>query len=168
MITTNYFFFFHIGNDFWHQAGTYGQRRADTQPMTIRHLKIFIAVAETGLMSAAANRLYVTQPPVAAAKLKRCDRSAVVKIFTKGKDISYAGCGLPYYVGGAIPERVSGNIISCLNRIIWGSHNKYPWQVQTWQRGNHRRSAYCHNTGVIFIDFFCSCPNFDNAKLLAL
>ena len=23
----------------------------------------------------------------------------------KGKDISYAGCGLPYYVGGAIPER---------------------------------------------------------------
>lgn len=32
--------------------------------MTIRHLKIFIAVAETGSMSAAANRLYLTQPTV--------------------------------------------------------------------------------------------------------
>lgn len=36
-------------------------------PMTIRHLKIFIAVAETGFMSAAANRLYVTQPTVSQA-----------------------------------------------------------------------------------------------------
>lgn len=43
----------------------------------------------------------------AAAKLKRCDRSAVVKIFTKGEDISYAGCGLPYYIGGDIPSRES-------------------------------------------------------------
>lgn len=35
--------------------------------MTIRHLKIFIAVAETGFMSAAANRLYLTQPTVSQA-----------------------------------------------------------------------------------------------------
>ena len=41
----------------------------------------------------------------AAAKLKRCDRNAVVKVYTKGKDISYAGCGLPYYIGGDIPTR---------------------------------------------------------------
>lgn len=40
-----------------------------------------------------------------AAKLKRADRSADVTILTKGKDISYAGCGLPYYVGGLIEER---------------------------------------------------------------
>ncbi len=41
----------------------------------------------------------------AAAKLKRCDRNAEVKVFTKGEDISYAGCGLPYYIGGDIPSR---------------------------------------------------------------
>lgn len=41
----------------------------------------------------------------AAAKLKRCDRDAVVKVYTKGEDISYAGCGLPYYIGGDIPTR---------------------------------------------------------------
>ncbi|MDE6894640.1 MAG: FAD-dependent oxidoreductase [Lachnospiraceae bacterium] len=42
-----------------------------------------------------------------AAKLKREDRSAEVTILTKGKDISYAGCGLPYYVGKVIPDRES-------------------------------------------------------------
>lgn len=41
----------------------------------------------------------------AAAKLKRQDRSAQVIVYTKGKDISYAGCGLPYYVGGGIRSR---------------------------------------------------------------
>lgn len=41
----------------------------------------------------------------AAAKLKRLDRQAEVKIFTKSTDISYAGCGLPYYIGGDIPSR---------------------------------------------------------------
>ena len=38
----------------------------------------------------------------AAAKIKREDRSAQVDIYTKSNDISYAGCGLPYYVGGDI------------------------------------------------------------------
>lgn len=41
----------------------------------------------------------------AAAKIKREDRSIDVKILTKDEDISYAGCGLPYYVGGMIPNR---------------------------------------------------------------
>ncbi len=40
-----------------------------------------------------------------AAKLKREDRSCEVTILTMGKDISYAGCGLPYYVGGVINTR---------------------------------------------------------------
>ncbi len=41
----------------------------------------------------------------AAAKLKRLDRSAEVTVITKSSDISYAGCGLPYYVGGMIETR---------------------------------------------------------------
>lgn len=40
-----------------------------------------------------------------AAKLKRENRSCEVTILTKSKEISYAGCGLPYYVGKVIPER---------------------------------------------------------------
>ena len=37
-----------------------------------------------------------------AAKLKREDRSNEVIILTKSKEISYAGCGLPYYSVGVI------------------------------------------------------------------
>ena len=40
-----------------------------------------------------------------AAKLKRMAPDARVTLLAKDKDISYAGCGLPYYVGGAIPTR---------------------------------------------------------------
>ena len=41
----------------------------------------------------------------AAAKIKRLNRNAQVKILTKSKDVSYAGCGLPYYISGMIPTR---------------------------------------------------------------
>ncbi len=40
-----------------------------------------------------------------AAKLKREDRSIEVTVITRDQDISYAGCGLPYYVGGFIESR---------------------------------------------------------------
>ena len=41
----------------------------------------------------------------AAAKYKRLDRAAHVTVLSKSQDISYAGCGLPYYVGGMIESR---------------------------------------------------------------
>lgn len=40
-----------------------------------------------------------------AARLRRMDENAVIVIFEKGKHISYANCGLPYYVGGTISDR---------------------------------------------------------------
>lgn len=40
-----------------------------------------------------------------AAKLKREDRGSEVIVLNKGKDISYAGCGLPYYVGHVIEDK---------------------------------------------------------------
>lgn len=40
-----------------------------------------------------------------AAKLMREDRGNEVIVLNKGKDISYAGCGLPYYVGHVIENR---------------------------------------------------------------
>ncbi len=41
----------------------------------------------------------------AAAKLKRENRDDEVTILTMSKDISYAGCGLPYYIGNVIKDR---------------------------------------------------------------
>lgn len=40
-----------------------------------------------------------------AAKLKRENPNAEIVIYTKSADISYAGCGLPYYIGGSIESR---------------------------------------------------------------
>lgn len=37
-----------------------------------------------------------------AAKLKRENPKAEIHLYTKGAEISYAGCGLPYYIGGVI------------------------------------------------------------------
>jgi NADPH-dependent 2,4-dienoyl-CoA reductase/sulfur reductase-like enzyme/rhodanese-related sulfurtransferase len=41
----------------------------------------------------------------AAARLRRVDETAEIIIFEKGQYISFANCGLPYYIGGAIRER---------------------------------------------------------------
>ena len=41
----------------------------------------------------------------AAAKARRCDENARIVVFEKGKDISYATCGLPYYLSGVIANR---------------------------------------------------------------
>ena len=41
----------------------------------------------------------------AAAKWKRENRGDQVLVLAKSADISYAGCGLPYYVGGSIENR---------------------------------------------------------------
>ncbi len=40
-----------------------------------------------------------------AARLRRLDESAEIIMFERGEHISYANCGLPYYVGGVITER---------------------------------------------------------------
>ena len=41
----------------------------------------------------------------AAARIRRADESAEIILLEKGKYISYANCGLPYYIGGVIPDR---------------------------------------------------------------
>lgn len=43
----------------------------------------------------------------AAARLRRLDEHAQIVVFERGPEVSYANCGLPYYVGGAIAERES-------------------------------------------------------------
>src|SRR5664279_1088744 len=40
-----------------------------------------------------------------AARLRRLDEHAEITIFEKGEHISYANCGLPYYIGDVIKDR---------------------------------------------------------------
>ena len=41
----------------------------------------------------------------AAARLRRIDEASDIVLLEKGKHISYANCGLPYYIGGVIEDR---------------------------------------------------------------
>ena len=41
----------------------------------------------------------------AAARIRRNTEQAEIILFEKGEYISYANCGLPYYIGGVIAER---------------------------------------------------------------
>ena len=43
--------------------------------------------------------------PKAAAKARRCDPDMEIVIYQEEDDISYAGCGLPYYISGVIKDR---------------------------------------------------------------
>ncbi len=40
-----------------------------------------------------------------AARLRRMDESATIILFERGQYVSYANCGLPYYIGGTIRNR---------------------------------------------------------------
>lgn len=57
-----------------------------------------------------ANKRYLVVGGVAggaacAARLRRLDEKAKIVLFERGPDISFANCGLPYYLGGVIAER---------------------------------------------------------------
>jgi len=47
----------------------------------------------------------VAAGPKAAAKARRCDPEMEIVLYQEEDDISYAGCGLPYYISGVIKER---------------------------------------------------------------
>ncbi|RKX47037.1 MAG: pyridine nucleotide-disulfide oxidoreductase [Verrucomicrobia bacterium] len=42
-----------------------------------------------------------------AARARRLDENAEIILFERGPDISFANCGLPYHIGGTIPDRDS-------------------------------------------------------------
>ena len=53
----------------------------------------------------------------AAARMRRLSEEAEIVLFEKGEYISYANCGLPYYIGGVIEERDKIGRASCRERV---------------------------------------------------
>jgi NADPH-dependent 2,4-dienoyl-CoA reductase/sulfur reductase-like enzyme/rhodanese-related sulfurtransferase len=47
----------------------------------------------------------VAAGPKAAAKARRCDPEMEIVVYQEEEEISYAGCGLPYYISGIVKER---------------------------------------------------------------
>lgn len=56
----------------------------------------------------------------AAARLRRIDENAEIILVEKGGYISYANCGLPYYIGGVIADR-QRLLVQTLSRKAWNS-----------------------------------------------
>lgn len=54
----------------------------------------------------------------AAARLRRIDENAEIILVEKGGYISYANCGLPYYIGGVIADR---------QRLLVQTHLRKAW-----------------------------------------
>lgn len=47
----------------------------------------------------------VAAGPKAAVRARRCDPEMEIVIYQEEDDLSYAGCGLPYYISGVVKER---------------------------------------------------------------
>ncbi len=61
-----------------------------------------------------------------ATRLKRLNDNLEVIVFEKGGDVSYANCGMPYHIGGIIPDRSS-----LLVQTVKGLQGRYGLDVRT-------------------------------------
>lgn len=65
----------------------------------------------------------------AAARLRRLDESLEIVLLEQDGHVSYANCGLPYHIGGVIPEEKS-----LLVQTAQGLRNRYHIDVRTGSR----------------------------------
>jgi NADPH-dependent 2,4-dienoyl-CoA reductase/sulfur reductase-like enzyme/rhodanese-related sulfurtransferase len=87
----------------------------------------------------------------AAAKARRTDEQAEIILFERGPFVSFANCGLPYYVGEEIKKRDSlllQNPHSFWNRFRVKVHVRH--EVQRVDRGNKRVEVKDLNTDEVF------------------
>ena len=62
----------------------------------------------------------------AAARARRLAENAKIVLFERGADISFANCGMPYHVGGVIPDR--GRLLVQTPQSMW---RRYRIEVRT-------------------------------------
>lgn len=57
----------------------------------------------------------------AATRARRLSDTAEIVLFERGPDVSFANCGLPYYIGGEITERE--NLLVAKHGILTGRYH---------------------------------------------
>jgi NADPH-dependent 2,4-dienoyl-CoA reductase/sulfur reductase-like enzyme/rhodanese-related sulfurtransferase len=96
----------------------------------------------------------VAAGPKAASKARRCDPEMEIVVYQEEDEISYAGCGLPYYISGIVKERdeiisrTPGKFVLDEIRIL---KNRRIEQIDTKQR---IVSGKMHGSDKIFTDRF--------------
>lgn len=96
----------------------------------------------------------VAAGPKAAAKARRCDPEMEIVLYQEEEDISYAGCGLPYYVSGVIRERrdlISQTPGQFAQEGIKIQRNR---RIEKMDIQNHTLSGRRIDSGETFVDHF--------------
>lgn len=87
----------------------------------------------------------------AAARIRRLDEHARIVVLERDRYVSYANCGLPYHIGGAIPSRESLLVVtpehlrSTLNLDVRTEH-----EVTAVDRAARRVQVLDHTTGATY------------------
>ena len=96
-----------------------------------------------------------------AARLRRLDETAHIIMFERGKYISYANCGLPYYIGDTIKNREALIITSkekmtrYFNIDVRTEQEVIVLSIKTKRKSKSEISFRTKNTGRATIRWFC-------------
>ena len=100
----------------------------------------------------------------AAARIRRNTEKAEIILFEKGEYISYANCGLPYYIGGYIPsitdaffETMSG--FSSTGATIMNNIESMPHGILFWRA----MTQWIGGLGIVFFTIAVS-ADFRNGR----
>lgn len=91
----------------------------------------------------------------AAARLRRLDENAEIILFERGDYVSYANCGLPYYIGDVIKERDA--LLVETPEKIKGKFNidvRIRNEVIKIDKENKKIQVKNHNTGEIYTESY--------------
>ena len=82
-----------------------------------------------------------------AARLRRNDETAEIIMLERGSYISYANCGLPYYVGGVIKEQEELTLQT--PESFWGPRFRIDVRVRAGSNcdQSRRENRHCPHTG---------------------
>ena len=67
----------------------------------------------------------------AAARARRLDEHAEIVLLERGPDLSFANCGLPYYLSGEITERAKLLAPRPRAGMLWAASLEFSW-VTSW------------------------------------
>ncbi len=61
---------------------------------------------------------------------------------------------------------VTGDIIPCLNRVVWRPHHEHTRQIKARQRRHYRRCTHRYDAGIVLVDFLRSRAQILRRRLL--
>jgi NADPH-dependent 2,4-dienoyl-CoA reductase/sulfur reductase-like enzyme/rhodanese-related sulfurtransferase len=96
----------------------------------------------------------VAAGPKAAAKARRCDPQMEIVVYQEEEEISYAGCGLPYYISGVVKERRELLSRTAGQFAQEGIRIKKHRRIEEIDIGKHTISGRDLESGEIFTDRF--------------